>query len=341
MIVFLINALKIIVMLSFLVLIHEGGHFAIAKIFKVKVNEFSIGFGPTILKKKKGETKYALRLIPLGGFVSMEGEEERSEKEGSFSNVSIPKKILILMAGAVVNILFGLITYFILVSAIGNFYTTTVDYTLDNYAAKEYGIVAEDKIIKINNKNIKTRNDITKLLQKFKNEKINVTVERQGNELTIELIPTVITDEKNNTSTTYLGVVFKKVENNLKNNIYYGLLDTKNFSLSIINNLKDLFTGKVKTNQMVGIVGISDIVVQTNGIQEYIYIVALISLSLGITNLIPLPPLDGGKILIYIIEAIRRKTIKEETELKIQTWGFSILIALSIYITYKDLLRIL
>ena len=109
MLTFLLNALKIIVMLGFLVFIHEGGHFLVAKLFKVKVNEFALGFGPTIFTKEKGGTKYALRLIPLGGFVSMEGEEERSDKEGSFSNASVPKRILIVMAGAIVNIIFGLL----------------------------------------------------------------------------------------------------------------------------------------------------------------------------------------------------------------------------------------
>ena len=119
MISFLISAIKIIFLLGFLILIHEGGHFLVAKLCKVKVNEFAIGFGPTIWKKQGKETKYALRLIPLGGFVSMEGEVESSEKEGSFSKASIPKRIAIVAAGVIVNIIFGLIVYFILMSSSG------------------------------------------------------------------------------------------------------------------------------------------------------------------------------------------------------------------------------
>lgn len=111
---FLLNAIKIIFLLGFLVLIHEGGHFIVAKLCKVRVNEFAIGFGPTIWKKQGKETKYALRLIPLGGFVSMEGEEEYSEKEGSFSKASILRRIAIVAAGGLVNILFGLIAYFVI-----------------------------------------------------------------------------------------------------------------------------------------------------------------------------------------------------------------------------------
>lgn len=241
MIIFLINALKIIIMLGFLVFIHEGGHFLVAKLCKVKVNEFAIGFGPIIYTKEKGGTKYALRLIPLGGFVSMEGEEERSDAEGSFSNASIWKRIAIASAGGLVNVIFGLLVYFVLVASISD--------------------------------------------------------------------------------------------------IYIGLIAVKDFTILVFMSLKDLFTGGLTPNQMVGIVGISDIVVNTAGFKEYFSIMASISVSLGITNLLPFPPLDGGKIVIYLIEAIRRKPLKEETELKIQAWGFAAIMALFIFVTYNDIVK--
>lgn len=242
MITFIINAVKIIIMLGFLVFIHEGGHFLVAKISKVKVNEFAIGFGPTIFSKEKGGTRYALRLIPLGGFVSMEGEEERSDAEGSFSSASIGKRIAIVAAGGIINIIFGLVLYFILVSSI--------------------------------------------------------------------------------------------------NGIATGAIAVKNYIILVISSLKDLFTGGASIEQMVGIVGISDIVVNTTGFQDYLSIMASISVSLGITNILPFPPLDGGKIVIYLIEAIRKKPIKEETELKIQEFGFIAIIALFVFVTYNDILRI-
>lgn len=243
MISFLISALKIIILLGILVLIHEGGHFLVAKLFKIKVNEFAIGFGPRIFAKEKGETIYALRLIPLGGFVNMEGEEERSVKEGSFSMASVPKRIAIVAAGGLVNIIFGILLYYIISS--------------------------------------------------------------------IAL-----------------------------NNMYLGLIDTKDFIISIFESIILLFTGGISMNQMTGIVGISDIVVNTNGVMNYLYIMALISASLGITNLLPFPPLDGGKIVIYVIEAIRKKPMKEETELRIQSLGFSLLIILAVVVTYNDIVRI-
>ena len=241
---FLLNALKIIFLLGFLIFIHEGGHFLVAKLCKVKVNEFAIGFGPTIFKKQGKETKYAIRLIPLGGFVSMEGEDEESEHERSFSKASIPKRIAIVAAGAIVNIIFGLLTYFILVA-----------------------------------------------------------------------------------------IVYK--------NIPLAFQATGGFIASIGESLKMLFTGNVGLKDLTGPVGISQVVTQTTTIINYVYIISLISVSLGVTNLLPIPALDGGKILILIIEAIRKKPLKQETEVQIQLIGFSILIALSLIVTYNDILRVI
>ncbi len=420
MIGFIITALKVIFLLGFLIFIHEGGHFIVAKLCKVKVNEFAIGFGPTIWKKKKGETLYALRLIPLGGFVSMEGEEERSDNEGSFSKASIPKRIAIVLAGGMVNIIFGLLVYFILVSSMGNYVSQRVEVVDENYGAAKAGIMANDEIKKINGTKIRNRNDITEMLEKSKGEELTITVERDNELIDVKVTPTAIPNKdtgiylgasgeeltteivaidsdspaqksglevndvilkvdgkdvegdpykvveyikENETDnciftiqrgeetkeisltpdivyTYMLGIQFAKAENNFINNIYYGFWDTVDFSVSIIDNLKMLFSGNVDANQLMGPVGISGVVANTTGISDFIYIIALISLSLGVTNLLPFPPLDGGKVVIYLIEAVRRKPMKENTEIAIQMFGFAILIALSIYVTYNDILRI-
>lgn len=255
MISLIINAIKIIFLLGFLVLIHEGGHFFVAKLCKVKVNEFSIGFGKTIWKKQGKETLYSLRIIPLGGFVQMEGEAEESADERSFTNVIIPKRIAIVSAGALVNIFFGILVYFILISTVGLQFT---DPSKDTFL----------------------------------------------------------------------------------NRIYYGGIHTGDFILSILDSIKMLFTSGVSVEQMAGPVGISQIVVQATDFINYIYILAIISVSLGVTNLLPIPALDGGKIILLIIEAIRRKKITVETEAKITLIGFALIITLSLYITYHDVIRI-
>lgn len=238
-----ITALKIIFILGFLVLIHETGHFLVARLCKVKVNEFAIGFGPVIWRKQGKQTKYALRLIPLGGFVNMEGEEERSEMEGSFNKASILKRIAIVAAGGLVNILFAVIVYVILMTIVTGSFSNAITYTGE-------------------------------------------------------------------------------------------------FMFSIVESLKLLFSGSVTMDQLMGPVGISEVVAQTTGFADFVYILALVSMSLGVTNLLPFPPLDGGKIVLLLIEAIRRKPLKESTEIKIQLLGFALLITLSIFVTYNDITRI-
>ena len=253
---FIVNALKIIFLLGFLIFIHEGGHFCVAKLCKIKVKEFAIGFGKIIWQKQGKETKYTLRLIPLGGFCSMEGEDEESDDDRAFSKASVWKRMAIVFAGQVVNIVFGLLVYYILVASIGIQFANPIDDTISN-------------------------------------------------------------------------------------RIIYSGKATWEFIVSIFDSVNTLFTGGTSVDQMVGIVGISEIVVKTSGIANYINLMALISISLGITNLLPIPALDGGKILILIIEVIRRKQMKVETEAKIQMIGFSILLALSLIVTYNDIIRIL
>lgn len=411
---FILSAIKIIFLLGFLIFIHEGGHCIVAKLCKVRVNEFAIGFGPTIWKKQGKETKYALRLIPLGGFVSMEGETEDSDKEGSFSRASIPRRIAIVIAGATVNIIFAIIVYFILMVSTGTYISNQIDQTLDGYAAQVNGLQVGDKIIKIDEKNTKRAEQITKVLEKNNGENLNITFERNNVKSEMTIKPTkrdikftgiylkdsnkIIAVDKNSaaekqgietndkileingedtennpnkiidlinkaenkinlkiqrgkeilnielvpdvTTKYYLGITFKTSEDTFGNRVYYGMTETGDFFVSILDNLKKLFTGKVGIDQMTGPVGISEAVAETKGVKEFIYLLALISLSLGITNLLPIPALDGGKLLILVIEAIRRKPLKEGTEIKIQMLGFSILIALSIYVTINDILRL-
>ena len=418
MLTFLITVFKIIFILGFLVLIHEGGHFLVARLCKIRVNEFAIGFGPTIWKKQGKETKYAIRLIPLGGFVNMEGEEERSEEEGSFSMASIPKRIAVVAAGGLVNIIFALITYFILMASLGNNVSTVVDSTIPNQSAEAAGIISGDKITKINNKTIRNKTDFDQILEECNGEPLEVEVERNGEKLQFTIIPTaeeynytgiavkytrsnptteivtldpnspaevqgllpgdVITKvngedvkdnpqkllecinksdklnfeierENENIEITiepqvrydyYLGVYLQRAENNFANNMYYAFWDTGDFAFSIIDNLKLLFSGGVSVNQLMGPVGIGEVVAETNGVADFVYILALISISLGVTNLLPFSPLDGGKIVLLLLEAIRRKPLKQETEIKIQMVGFMLLIGLSIYVAYNDILRI-
>ena len=249
----MITAIKIIFLLGFLVIIHETGHFIVARLCKIKVNEFGVGFGPKIWHKKIKGTEYELRLIPLGGFVNLEGEEKESDNEGSFNKASIPKRIAVVAAGASVNIIFGIIAYMIL-------------------------ILVRTLLFKQSN-----------FFEAFK-----ISLESSG-----ELIK----------------------------NMWFGIVQ--------------LFSGNVGINDMVGPVGISQMVSQTSGIVEFIYLLSIISVSLGVTNLLPIIPLDGGKIVLYIIEAIRKKPLNKDLELSLQSFSFIVLIIFSIAVAFNDINRII
>lgn len=334
---FIISAIKIIFLLGFLIFIHELGHFTVAKLCKVRVNEFAIGFGTTIWKKQAKQTKYALRLIPLGGFVSMEGEDEHSEEEGSFSKASIPKRMAIVVAGAAVNIIFAIVVYFVLMAGNGTYVTNEIDSVTEGYPAQVIGLQQGDKIIQINDKTISDRYDLNEALQENTGE-ITLKVERNGE--TLEYKTSAKAVETEGYTGYYLGVTLKQAEDTFWNRCINGGIMTKDFLVSIGENLKQLFTGNVGVDQMMGPVGISEVVSQTDGVKEFVYMLALVSISLGVTNLLPIPALDGGKLLILIIEAIRRKPLKEQTEINIQLIGFSFLIGLSILVTYNDIVRI-
>ena len=346
----------------------------------------------------------------------MEGEDEASEDDRSFSKASIPKRIAICAAGAIVNIIFAVVVYFIVLATSGVYISNVVDSTIPEYAAEQAGIQSGDTIVELNGEKVDNKYDLDDIMENATGEDILVKVERNGETLEFNIKPTeiqskvtgmylddkcqVIMVEKGSSSekqgiqandvitkinnvetngdtnkiiealqqdetetisltiqrgngeinieftpdyvsTYYLGVNMKMAPDTFLNRCYYGVIETKNFIFSIVDNVKQLFTGNVGIDQMTGPIGIGEMVSQTNGFREFIHLMALISISLGVTNLLPIPALDGGKILILIIEAIRRKPMKPENEINIQLLGFSILIALAIYVSYNDILRLL
>lgn len=262
------------------------------------------------------------------------GELEQVEEEGAFNKASVGKRIAIVLAGGVVNIIFGIIVYFVISCTTGLNISTTIAQILPDYAENISNLQVGDTIKQINGTYIRLKSDMDKEIQKSNGEKIEIVVERQGKEETVYATPT---------KTEYgyiLGISVEAKEKNFKNNVYYAFWDTIDFAGSIGENVKMIFTGKVKTEQLTGPIGISNMVVKTSGLYDFMYLLSVVSLSLGVTNLLPIPALDGGRIVLLIIEGIRRKPLKQEIEYTIQFLGFSLLILLSIYVSYKDILRI-
>lgn len=411
----IIGALKVIFVLGFLIFIHEGGHFLVAKACKIKVKEFSIGFGPKIFEKYGKETKYTLRLIPFGGFVDMLGETERVNEEGSFSSSPVWKRIAIVVAGAAVNIIFGLIVYFSLIAIdfdqVSNIVSEIIPEYSDNLSELQIG----DKIKSINGENIHLKTDIDKCLSNIKNENLVLQIDRDGinKEISVkatknitkyvgiyfgssdklnseiqyvqpdspaekaglqkgdkiiginglktenpdEISKNINTDivdflilrdetEKNiqvkteSVENYLLGVKFELADSNFKNRVYYGYWESIEYIKALGESMLTLITGKAQMDQMMGPIGISEVIVESSGVAEFVYFLSVISLSLGVSNLLPIPALDGGRLVLLIIEAIRRKPLNQQTEITIQMIGFSIIILLSLYISFNDILRI-
>jgi len=335
---FIIGTVKILFLLGFLVFIHEGGHFLVAKLCKVKVKEFSLGFGKAIFSKQGVETKYSIRMIPFGGYVDMLGEVENVEEEGSFSQTKVSHRIAIVAAGAIVNIIFGLLVYFVLMVSLGVNATTEIKQIPQEFLNEQTSLLPGDKILKIDNQKVKTKSDVDNILFNSNGEELNILLNRNNENIEIKVQPVSV---MHNEKTRYiLGIEVVQAERNLKNNLYYGFWETVGFTESVVDGLGRLFTGKVQIEQMTGPIGISEMAVKTNGIADFIYLLAVVSLSLGITNLLPIPALDGGKIVLLIIEAVRKKKIDEELEIKIQSIGFTFLILLSLYISVNDIIKI-
>lgn len=332
---FLINAFKIVFLLGFLIFIHEGGHFLAARIFKVKVEEFSIGFGPKIFSKKGKETEYSISLIPFGGYVRMTGETERSNEEGAFNNAKLLHRIAIVANGPIVNIIFGIIVYFILIVCSGVNASTIVADIIPEAYENMSNIQIGDKILQINDEKIRIKSDIDEALKGNNGEDVSIIVLRNGEEVSIKVTPTQYSD-----GVYILGIKVEPLEASFTERIYNAFWKTTYFAKSMGDSLIMLFTGNVSINQMTGPIGISSIVAETTGLYDFVYLLCLISMSLGITNLLPIPALDGGRILFLVIEGIRGKALKEEIELRIQSLAFTLLILFSLYVSYNDILRI-
>lgn len=335
---FISNNWTILVAILFfgvIVMFHELGHFTFAKLFKVKVNEFAIGMGPKLFGKKKGDTQYSVRLLPIGGFVSMEGEDEDSEDERAFNKKPCWQRIVIVVAGALVNILLGLILVAVTLTISDGYAGTNYihSFNVDSQQVAEYnGLKSQDKVLKIDGRNVLYYTDVAYLLSRT-DGKADITIERNGEKLEltdVELAPSqVIILGVDKT----FGTVFK---------------DTFKQSASICRmvwlSLFDLITGKYSVKDVSGPVGVVDFVsdaaqesVKTSDYTGLLTMMALITINIGIFNLLPVPALDGGRLLFLFIELIRRKPINQKYEAWVHGIGMVLLLLFMVAITFKDI----
>ena len=340
-----ISIISAVLIFCVIVVVHEFGHFIVARKCGIDVQEFAIGMGPVIFKKQGKHTLFTLRLLPLGGFCSM-GEDEESDNENSFRNKSVWRRIAVIAAGAIMNLILGFILSLIIFLVAGKVTTTIIAEIVPGSGCETAGMAVGDRITKVNGLHIFTANDIIYELRNDEDGVLDFVVERDGEKLTFSGVKFGLTVDEE-TGERVLNYDFKVYMKNMTaaellpgaaNKFMY-------YSRLILMSLRDLISGKYGLNNLQGPVGIVTVIsesAQESGfdIGYLLDIAMLISVNVGIFNLLPLPALDGGRLVFLIIEAIRRKPIKAETEGMVHFAGFALLMLLMIIVTFNDVKNI-
>lgn len=337
-----LTILYTVLIFGVIIFIHELGHFIVAKLCKVDVKEFSLGMGPAILKHKKKETLYALRLLPIGGYVAMEGEDEESDSENSFGKKSVIKRIFICGAGAFMNLILGFAIMGC--SFIGSEYfgSTQIAKFKDNATSVNYGLQAGDTIVKMNKTTIFTDRDIIFEALRDDDGIIDVVVKRDGKKIVynnVQFASTEVDGVKSINIDFYVSAVKPTFFSSISKSFYETVSLARNSWVSV----GDLFTGKTGFDELSGPVGVSKVVgeaVQSGGLSYVIQIAALLTISVGMFNLLPFPALDGGRIVFLIIEAIIRRPINKKVEGYVNAAGLALLFMLMIAVTCKDIISL-
>lgn len=324
-----------ILIFCLLIVFHEFGHFAVAKLCGVKVNEFSIGMGPAILKKQKGETLYSIRLFPIGGFCAMEGEDEESSDERAFHRKAAWQKALIVVAGAFMNLLLAVLIMMGVAYAVGA-PTTTIDVVTPGSPAAASGIRSGDTLTAVDGKNIEKWSDVSALLAESEADRVQITV--KGEDGTVRTVSSGVMT--NDAGRRMIGVVPTK-EHHITDAVKSGIVNTWIMGRGMLQVFGQLFTGRIAASELSGPVGIVAAVNQTAslGFIYIAYLTALISLNLAIVNMLPFPALDGGRLLFIVIRKVTGRAITDEMESKIHFAGIMLLFMLMIYVTWHDVIR--
>ncbi|MBP5678381.1 MAG: RIP metalloprotease RseP [Bacilli bacterium] len=346
----IINLIVFILVLTVIVAFHEFGHFLLAKKTGVYVYEFAIGMGPKLFSKKKGETVYSIRAIPIGGFCQLAGEDTDEDddnkvpKNRRLQNKNAWQRFLIMVFGPLNNfILAVLLLFFIALIWGGSTMNPTITTVEKGSAAEEAGLKANDTILQINHHKISTSDDISLYLAVADPEKGSTfKVEREGGTFaTIKVKPKKITDEGKETYRYGIGMQQESTKGFIAA-IQYVWKKTVSIFKQMFVTVGYLFTGGIKVTQLSGPVGIYSIVGQSRagGLANVLYLMAFLSINVGFINLLPIPAFDGGHILFIVIELLKGSPVNPEVENKIHTIFLILLMILMIFITFNDVLRL-
>lgn len=335
-----------ILVFGIIVFIHELGHFLLAKANKIRVDEFSLGMGPRLFSFVKGETRYSLKLLPIGGSCMMGEDDVEDVGEGSFNSKSVWARMSVIVAGAAFNFLLALIFSMIVIGYTG-YDEPVISGVVEEFPAEEAGLQAGDRIVRMNNKKINIWREITYYNMFHPGETVDLVYERDG-----EKHEVTITPKKDEDGNYLIGITspaqYEKA--NFLTAIQYGVYEVKFWICSTLESLKMLVTGQVGMDQLSGPVGIVDVVDETYQqsksygamvvLMQMLNIGILLSANLGVMNLLPLPALDGGRLVFLILEAIRGKRVAPDKEGWVHAAGMVLLLALMVFVLFNDVKKL-
>ncbi len=356
-------AIILILVFGVLIFIHELGHFLSARRCGIGIKEFAVGMGPKLVawKSKKYDTQYALRLFPIGGYVSMIGEDEDSEDESAFCNKSVPKRMLVVVSGALMNLLLGFLLMLLVVclqKAVGtNVYGGMLSgerfdalYSRDeeilrDYSFENFPLAAGDEIISVDGTRVSSFNEVAYEIMNKGYKPIDIGVKRDGVKLMLEDVkfPSYV-DSESGVELGYIDfMTFHAEEKTFANVIGQTFTRSVSSVKMIYDSLIGMISGRFGLNAVSGPIGVAEVVGEAaqSGIVSFMYIAAILTINLGVVNLLPFPALDGGRFVFLIIEGIRRKPINKNVEYYINLIGILFLFGFMIFISFKDVIKLI
>ena len=352
----MVYILAAILVFGVLIAIHELGHFMAAKACGVRVNEFSIGMGPALWKKQKGETQYSLRLFPVGGFCAMEGEEEDSDDPTALNNQGFWAKLLIFAAGAAMNFIAGLLIILVLYADAQAFYVPVVAGFADGCPLESAdGLQEGDRLLRIDGEKVYVYSDISLLMGLNKTGAFDLQIERNGEVITLRDFTMERREyaDQNGKAYTGYGLYFGAEEATLGRKLSYSWNNAMDFARLVRLSLQMLVTGQAGVKDLSGPVGIVSTMTQVGeqaattraAVENIAYLAALIAVNLAVMNLLPLPALDGGKIFFLVINAVSMQLFKKQIPAKYENYihfaGLILLLALMAVITFSDVWKLI
>ncbi len=330
-----------------IIMIHECGHFACAKLFKVKVNEFSLGMGPALFKRKKGDTLYAVRLFPIGGYVAMEGEDDASEDDRAFNKKPVWQKMIIVVAGALMNLILGFILMVLLLTTSTDLIgTNTIKEFYPDAVSSQYGLQAGDRFVEIDGHHVWSELDLSFLMSRSQDGVFDFVVERNGEKVTLNDVH-FATEQQNGITLIQYDFIIIGEQPGFLNIVKNAFTQSASIVRMVWLSVFDLVTGRYGMSELAGPVGTVDIIadvtaqaVSSGSLTNLLTIMAFITINVGVANLLPLPALDGGRFLFLAIEAVRRKPVNPKYEGYVHAAGLALLLLLMVVVTYNDIARI-